>query len=88
MNNRKGGQVYIGVTADLFARTEQHRTQRGSKWAARYHCTRLVYYEQYDRIEDAIAREKAMKEWKRSWKNELIETVNPDWCDLWETLNG
>jgi len=88
VNNRKGGQVYIGVTTDLIRRVLQHRNGEGSKWAKKYNCTRLVYYERYDRIEDAIAREKAMKEWNRSWKDELIDGFNPEWRDLWDELNG
>ena len=88
MNNRKGGQVYIGVTANLPARVYQHRTGGGSKWAKKYNCTRLVYYEQFGRIEDAIVREKAMKEWQRPWKDRLIESINPGWDDLWDGLNG
>ncbi len=88
MNNRKGGQVYIGVTSDLIRRVWQHKNGEGSKWAKRYNCTRIVYYERYDRIEDAIAREKAMKEWNRLWKDELIDKFNPRWRDLYDELNG
>ncbi len=53
----------------------------------RYGLTRLVYYEWHDRIIDAIQREKNIKHWKRAWKVDLIEKMNPEWTDLYETLN-
>ena len=82
MSNRKDGVLYIGVTADLSRRIVQHREGKGSAFCRRYGLTRLVYAEEHDSIEDAIAREKAMKAWKRAWKIELIEGVNPGWDDL------
>ena len=86
MSNRKDGVLYIGVTADLSRRTAQHREGKGSAFCRRYGLTRLVYAEEHDSIEDAIAREKAMKAWKRAWKIELIEGVNPEWDDLFEAM--
>ena len=82
MSNRRDGVLYIGVTADLSRRIVQHREGKGSAFCRRYGLTRLVYAEEHDSIEDAIAREKAMKAWKRAWKIELIEGVNPGWDDL------
>ncbi|MEP3143846.1 GIY-YIG nuclease family protein [Qipengyuania citrea] len=82
MSNRKDGVLYIGVTADLSRRIVQHREGKGSAFCRRYGLTRLVYAEKHDSIEDAIAREKTMKAWKRAWKIELIEGVNPAWDDL------
>ena len=82
MSNRKDGVLYIGVTADLSRRIIQHREGKGSAFCRRYGLTRLVYAEEHDSIGDAIAREKAMKAWKRAWKIELIEGVNPAWDDL------
>jgi putative endonuclease len=82
MSNRKDGVLYIGVTADLSRRIVQHREGKGSAFCRRYGLTRLVYAEEHDSIEDAIAREKAMKAWKRAWKIELVEGVNPEWDDL------
>jgi putative endonuclease len=87
MADRYRGTMYIGMTSDLAARVLAHREGRGSKFCARYGLTRLVYAEQAPMIEDAIAREKAMKKWNRAWKIELIESANPDWLDLWETIN-
>ena len=82
MTNRCEGVLYIGVTADLPARVTQHRTGKGSSFCRRYSLDRLVYAEPYD----DIAREKAMKAWKRAWKVELIEKANPDWSDLFDHL--
>ncbi|KLE34508.1 GIY-YIG nuclease family protein [Aurantiacibacter luteus] len=88
MSNRPGGVLYIGVTSDLPFRVHQHRTGKGSAFCRRYGLTRLVYAEQHDDIHAAIVREKAMKAWKREWKIELIETINPAWDDLYERLAG
>ena len=82
MSNRKDGVLYIGVTSDLSRRIIQHREGKGSAFCRRYGLKRLVYAEEHDSIGDAIAREKAMKAWKRAWKIELIEGVNPAWDDL------
>ena len=87
MADRYRGTLYIGVTADLAARVWAHREGRGSKFCARYGLKRLVYAEQAPTIYQAIAREKAMKKWNRAWKIELIERANPNWDDLWDTLN-
>ena len=86
MSNRKDGVLYIGVTADLSRRIVQHREGKGSAFCRRYGLTRLVYAEEHDSIDDAIAREKAMKAWKRAWKIELIEGVNPAWDDLFDVV--
>lgn len=82
MTNKPRGVLYIGVTADLIARVEQHRTGTGSAFCRRYGLNRLVLAEEHPTILDAIAREKAMKAWKRDWKIELIEAANPAWDDL------
>ncbi len=88
MSNAPFGTLYIGVTSDLPARVWQHRTGQGSSFCKRYGLTRLVYAEPHERVDDAIAREKAMKAWKRAWKTRLIEQHNPEWRDLLEELNG
>jgi putative endonuclease len=86
MTNKRQGVLYIGVTSDLAARVMQHREGEGSAFCRKYGLQRLVYTEPHDRIADAIAREKAMKAWKRAWKIELIETANPEWDDLFDRL--
>jgi putative endonuclease len=88
MTNKPGGALYVGVAADLVARVAQHRAGTGSKHCRKYNLTRLVYAEPYPTIDEAIAREKAMKEWQRPWKVRLIEEANPDWSDLWDRING
>jgi putative endonuclease len=88
MADRYRGTLYIGVTSDVAARVWAHREVRGSSFCARYGLKRLVYAEQAPTIEEAIAREKAIKKWNRAWKMELIESVNPDWNDLFETINA
>jgi putative endonuclease len=86
MTNRPFGVLYVGVTADLAARVLQHREGRGSSFCERYKLTRLVLVEPHSSIDEAIAREKALKAWQRSWKVELIQTANPQWRDLWDDL--
>lgn len=83
MTNRPGGVLYIGVTADLIRRTSEHRAGEIDGFTQRYRLKRLVYFERYEDIRDAISREKALKKWRRSWKDELIATANPDWDDLY-----
>lgn len=86
MTNKREGALYIGVTSDLAARVLQHRQGKGSSFCRRQGLTTLVHAEGYPDIESAIAREKAMKAWKRAWKIELIEQANPDWADLYERI--
>lgn len=88
MTNAPHGTLYIGVTADLAARVFAHREGKGSVFCRKHGLTRLVHAAWHDTILDAIAREKAMKRWKRQWKLKLIRRDNPDWCDLFETING
>ena len=87
MSNKRDGVLYIGVTSDLPARVMKHKQGEGSAFCRRYGLDRLVYAEQFEDIADAIAREKAMKAWKRAWKTELIETNNPEWSDLFDGLH-
>ena len=82
MVNRAHGVLYVGVTADLAQRIHLHKTGQGSKFCRRYGIDRLVLAEEYPTIEEAIAREKQLKNWHRAWKIELIEAVNPEWDDL------
>ncbi|MEO9130977.1 MAG: GIY-YIG nuclease family protein [Sphingomonas sp.] len=88
MMNKPFGVLYVGVTSDIAARVLAHREGRGSKFVRKWGCTRLVLIEPHDTIEGAIAREKALKNWNRLWKLRLIAEANPNWDDLWETING
>ena len=76
------GTLYIGVTNSVQTRIEQHRAGKGSLFVKKYGIFRVVYVESYDRIEEAISREKQLKPWKRDWKIELIERDNLEWRDL------
>lgn len=83
--NKPRGTLYIGVTNDLVRRIYEHKHGITHGFSSRYKLVQLVYAEQYNYIEDAIAREKQLKNWKRSWKIERIEFENPKWKDLYET---
>ena len=86
--NRRNGTPYTGVTANLPARMMQHREGPGRGFAARYGCAMLVHAEHFERIEEAITREKAIKKWRRAWKLELIERGNSEWRDPFEHVVG
>jgi putative endonuclease len=80
--SRRNGTLYIGVTNNLKARLEQHRAGLGSEFVKKYGVHRLVYVEAFTSPLYAIAREKQLKNWRRDWKIQLIEKVNPEWNDL------
>ena len=84
--SRHHGTLYTGVTSNLAQRVFQHREGLTPGFASRYGCNRLVFYETYDRIVDAIAREKQIKAGSRAKKIALIESINPEWKDLYESL--
>ena len=84
---RRDGTLYLGVTNNLGRRIYEHREKRVRGFTARYGIDRLVWYEEYDRVDEAITREKALKKWRRAWKVALIEAMNPDWRDLYDDLN-
>ena len=79
--SKKGGTLYTGVTSDLPRRVTEHREGR-SDFTSRYGVIRLVWYEEFPWVIDAIKREKAIKHWPRAWKIALIEAENPNWQDL------
>ena len=87
MTGRYRGTLYTGVTSHIAARVWAHREGRGSKFCKRYGLTRLVYAGHAPTIEEAIAREKAMKQWDRAWKIALIEQAKPERNDLFDTIN-
>ena len=82
--SRRNGTLYVGVTSDLIQRVWQHKNDLVEGFTRKYGVHRLVWYELYDTMETAIAREKAIKEWKRTWKIRLIEGFNPEWAHLYE----
>lgn len=85
--SQRNGTLYIGATNNLAARIFAHRNGNGSGFTRKYRVTRLVHIEPFTDVRDAIAREKALKKWKRGWKLRLIEESDPNWDDLFDTLN-
>jgi len=79
LTNKPRGTLYIGVTGGLDYRMERHIRGEGSRFTARYKLKLLVYFEEFQYINDAIAREKQLKKWHRQWKIDLIERENPEW---------
>jgi putative endonuclease len=86
--NRLGGTLYIGVTNDLTRRAQEHRQGEVAGFTRKYHVGRLVHFEPFDDIREAIAREKRLKKWNRAWKIQLIEEHNSNWDDLYPALTG
>jgi putative endonuclease len=86
--SRIGGTLYIGVTNDLVHRVGEHRLELMKGFTKRYGVHKLVYFEQFDDIENAIVREKRLKKWNRAWKVRLIEELNPNWDDLYPGIAG
>ena len=81
--SRKHGTLYIGVTNDLVRRIHEHKTDAVPGFTSRYGVHLLVWFEGYDDILSAIAREKEIKKWRREWKLNLIEQSDPEWVDLY-----
>ncbi|MBU1148767.1 GIY-YIG nuclease family protein [Patescibacteria group bacterium] len=85
--SKRNGTLYIGVTGSLFKRTFKHKLKENQdSFTAKYNITKLVYYEIYQYVQDAIAREKQLKKWNRQWKIKLIEKENPAWRDLFHDM--
>ncbi len=81
--SKRNGTLYIGVTNNLLRRVYEHKNGLLEGFTKKYKVTRLVYYEVYQDVQQAILREKRMKKWKREWKINLIERENPEWEDLY-----
>ena len=86
MANHRNGTLYTGVTTNLPLRVTQHKSGTSSGFTDKYKVHMLVYYEVHGDIREAIAVEKRIKRWKRSWKIRLIEKINPEWKDLSEGI--
>ena len=81
-----GGTLYVGVTNDLVRRVHEHKTKTADGFTKKYDIERLVYFEPFDDVENAIRREKRLKKWSRAWKTRLIEEKNPNWVDLYPKI--
>ena len=88
MSNWRRTVLYIGVTSNLAVRSHEHKVGEGSDFTKKYNCTDLIYFECFDCIEEAIAREKQLKKWRVDWKWDLICKKNPDLRDLYECVDG
>ena len=84
--SRRNGTLYVGATSDLVQRVWQHKNGVFGGFTKRYKVHLLVWYELHETMENAFSREKALKEWRRKWKLELIERGNPEWDDLYDGL--
>ncbi len=84
--SKRNGTLYTGVTTDLIKRVWEHKQGCIDGFTKKYNVKHLVWYELHENIENAIKREKALKEWKREWKLRIIEELNPDWHDLYNSI--
>jgi len=86
MSNKPKGTLYIGVTSNIIKRIYEHKNNFFEGFTSQYQLKNLVYYEIFDSIEEAIKREKQLKNWHREWKIELVSKKNPHWEDLYESI--
>lgn len=86
LSNKNSTVLYIGVTNSLINRIQNHKNGTGSIFSKKYSLTRLLYYEKYSSIIEAIKREKQLKKWNRDWKWELIKRQNPELIDLYNEI--
>ncbi len=86
--SRRNGTLYVGVTSDLIRRVFEHKNKLVAGFTSKYNVDKLVYFEEFGNIGQAIQREKRLKEWPRKWKLNLIEQDNPEWLDLFDEITG
>jgi len=86
MASKRNGTLYTGVTGDLCKRVWEHKNNLVDGFTQKYSVHQLVYFELHEEIEAAIQREKQIKKWNRAWKIQLIEKMNPQWQDLYESI--
>jgi putative endonuclease len=86
VTNKRNGTLYTGASSYLVQRVYQHKHKFVDSFSKKYGLNMLVYYEEHGTIQDALYREKQIKEWKRKWKLELIEKMNPEWKDLYDDV--
>ena len=86
LTKARNSTFYVGMTSDLPKRIWQHKNEISDGFTKKYGIKTLVYYEVFENVEDAIAREKRLKKWNRAWKMRVIEEMNPNWNDLYEEI--
>ena len=84
--NKRRGTLYVGVTNNLIRRVFEHKNKLIEGFTERYDVNLLVWYQASESVESAIAHEKKLKRWRREWKIEIIETLNPKWVDLYQQI--
>ena len=85
--SKRNGTLYVGVTNDLARRLSEHKAKLVAGFTRKHEVDQLVYFETFNSILEARAREHSLKRWRRAWKIALIEKLNPDWRDLTDELN-
>ena len=86
LTNKTNTTLYIGVISDLIKRIYEHKNKLVDGFTKKYNLNKLVYFEQFDEIKEAIQREKYLKGKTRKYKDNLIDLLNPDWCDLYDSI--
>jgi putative endonuclease len=86
MSSKQNGTLYVGVTSDLVKRVFEHKQNLVEGFTKKYHVHDLVYYEVHKEIKNALTREKQIKKWNRDWKLRIIEEMNPEWKDLYDSI--
>lgn len=84
--SKRNGTLYTGVTSNLLKRIWEHKNHVVERFTNKYNISNLVWYEVHETMTSAISREKAIKNWKRAWKINVIEAFNPEWRDLYDDL--
>ena len=84
--SKRNGTLYVGVTSDLLAGTWQHKNSAVEGFTRKYDVYYLIWYELHESMDSAIAREKAIKKFSRTWKLKLVEKLNPEWKDLYNDI--
>ena len=85
--SKRNGTLYVGVTSNLKKRIWEHKDDLVGGFTRKYHVHRLVWYELHEAMEYALIREKRLKNWRRKWKLQLIESSNPEWQDLYAEIS-
>ena len=86
LSNRRYGVLYVGMTNDLVRRMYEHQQKLVAGFTKSYGVIRLVYFEQFSSVDEARARERGLKRWRRAWKLKLVDEFNPEWRDITNEL--
>ncbi len=87
LTNNRNTTLQIGATSNLTQRIYQHKNKLVKGFSAAYNLNKLIYFEKFDDMSNAILRDKRLKKWERAWKNQLMNECNPGWDDLYLNLN-